>query len=76
MNASNRPKKLCSWTNEQMCRAIEAVKRGEFGVNGSAIEYGVPKSMLKDRIAGRVKHGTKPGPAAYLNRSEEEELSI
>ena len=29
---------------------------------------------LKDRTTGRVKHGTKPGPVAYLDPSEEEEL--
>ena len=57
-----------------MTRAIEAVKSSELGINQSALEYGVPKTTLKDRIAGRVKHGTKPGPVAYLDPSEEEEL--
>ena len=74
MNAANRPKKLCLWTDEQMTRAIDAVKSGELGINRSALEYGVPKTTLKDTIAGRVKHGTKPGPVAYLDPSEEEEL--
>ena len=32
------------------------------------------KKTLKGRIAGRVKHGIKPGPVAYLDPSEEEEL--
>ena len=53
MNTSNRPKKLCLWTDEQMTRAIEAMK-----------------TTLKDRITGRVKHGTKPGPVANLDPSE------
>ena len=79
MNAPSRPKKLCSWTDEQMTRAIDAVKSGELGINRSALKYGVPKTTLKDRIAGRVKHGTKPGPVAYLDPSEvrgASELSI
>ena len=57
-----------------MTRAVEAMKSCELGINRSALEYGVPKTTLKDRIAGRVKHGTKPGPVAYLDPSEEEEL--
>ena len=52
---------------------MEAVMNGELGVNRSALEHGVPRTTLKDRIAGRVKHGTKPGPVAYLDAKEEEE---
>ena len=73
-NTTNRPKKLCQWTDEQMRRAMEAVKSGELGINRSALQHGVPSTTLKDRIAGRVKHGTKPGPVAYLEPKEEEEL--
>ena len=52
--------------------AIEAVINGELGINRSAIQYGVPKTTLKDRISGRVQHGTKPGRVAYLTHIEEE----
>ena len=48
--------------------------KGELGVNRSALEHGVQRTTLKDRLTGRVKHGTKPGPAAYLNQKEGEEL--
>ena len=40
---------------------MEAVMNGELRINRSAVEHGVPKTTLKDRIAGRVKHSTKPG---------------
>jgi len=30
---------------------------------------------LKNRISGRVKHGTKPGPQSYLTPEEESELA-
>ena len=53
---------------------MEAVMKGELGVNRSALEHGVPRTTLKDRLTGRVKHGTKPGPAAYLDKKKEEEL--
>ena len=71
---ANRPKRLCQWTDDQMRRAMEAVMSGELGVNRSALQHGVPRTTLKDRIAGRVKHGTKPGPVAYLDAKEEEDL--
>jgi len=34
----------------------------------------MPPSTLKDRISGRVKHGTKSGPIPYLDEAEEETL--
>ena len=71
--AANRRKRLCQWTDKQMRCAMEAVMKGELGVNRSALEHGVPRT-LKDRLTGRVKHGAKPGPVAYLNQKEEEEL--
>ena len=37
--------------------------------------YGVPKSTLHDRISGRVRHGTKPGPSPYLDHTEEQKLA-
>ena len=48
--------------------------KGELGVNHSALEHGVQRTTLKDRFTGRVKHGATPGPVAYLNQKEEEEL--
>ena len=56
-----------------MVGALKAVSEG-MGVNRAALEYGVPKSTLKDRVAGRVNHGCKCGRAPFLSHSEEEEL--
>lgn len=58
-----------------MERALEAVKKGELSINRAAKTYGVPCTTLKDRISGRVVHGTKPGPSRYLNDEEEQTLS-
>ena len=44
------------------------------GVNKAAELHGVLRSTLKDRVNGRVTHGTKPGPSPYLNSQEEKEL--
>ena len=57
-----------------MVQAMDAVKSGLLGVNRAALEYGVPKTTLKDRIAGRVSHGTNIGSKPYLSKKEEEEL--
>ena len=57
-----------------MLAAIEAVENG-CGPNQAAKEHGVPKSTLKDRLSGRVVHGTNPGPRPYLNKEEENELA-
>lgn len=33
------------------------------------------QSTLKDRLSGRVVHGTNPGPVPYLTMDEETELA-
>ena len=62
------------WTNEQMVEAMRAVQGG-MSTTRAAVEYGVPRSTLHDRISGRVLHGVKPGPKPYLHPEEESELS-
>ena len=57
-----------------MLAAMTAVKHG-CQLKRAAVEHGVPASTLRDRISGRVIHGTKPGPKPYLDTAEEKELS-
>ncbi len=71
---SNRPAKLRCWSNESMLQAMEAVRTGKTGVNRAALEHGVPPTTLKDRLSGRVLHGTSIGPKSYLTKDEEQEL--
>ena len=70
----NRPKRLRQWTNDSMLRAMDAVKNGLMGQNRTALEYGVPCMTLKDRLSGKVVHGTNMGPKPYLTHEEEKEL--
>ena len=35
----------------------------------------MPPTTLKDRLSGRVQHGTKPGPKRYLTTKEESALA-
>lgn len=63
------------WSDSSMESALEAVKNGELSINRAAKTYDVPCSTLKDRISGRVIHGSKPGPSRYLDDEEEQTLS-
>ena len=53
---------------------MEAVRNGA-AVKRAAVDYGVPRSTLQDRISGRVVHGNNSGPKPYLFREEEAQLS-
>ena len=44
-------------------------------INRCATVYGVPHTTSKDRLSGRVEHGTKPMPKVYLNQEDEESLA-
>ena len=58
-----------------MLAAMEAVRQGTLSINKAAILHSVPKTTLKDRLSGRVVHGTNLGPAKYLDSEEEQALA-
>ena len=63
------------WTDGQMEAAIKAVLDSSAeSINAAARDYGVPATTLKNRLSGRVVHGTNPGPMPYLSTKEEERL--
>ena len=68
---TNRLKKYKKWSEESMRGAVKCVMNGRMGVNRAA----VPRTTLKDRIAGRVVHGTPSGPQPYLTPEEVTESS-
>ena len=39
------------------------------------MQFNVPKSMMRDRITGRVVHGTKNGPETKLTAEDEKKLA-
>ena len=71
----NRPQRRMQWTAEQMDAALYSATHDLLSGNKAADLHGVPRSTLKDRLSGRVKHGTKPGPKPYLSAEEEAELT-
>ena len=59
-----------------MDAAIKAVMNGSAdSINAAARGHGVPPTTLKNRLSGRVVHGTNPGPVPYLSHYEEQELT-
>ena len=62
----NRPEKLHQWSNKSMLGAF--LKQLAKDVNRAALSYGVPRTTLKDRVAGRVLQGSNIDPQAYLKR--------
>ena len=72
---SNRSSIRKQWTDQQMQSVIDDVLSNRLKPTEAAARHGVPRSTLKDRLSGRVVHGTKPGPKPYLTATEEEELT-
>ena len=58
-----------------MTKALEAIKDGKMSINKAAKTYRVPCTTLKDRVSGRVIHGSLPGPSRYFDEDEEKTLS-
>jgi predicted transcriptional regulator len=54
--------------------AMKDVQERNMTLRGAAKRNNVPYSTLKDRIQGRVVHGTKPGVKTVLSPEEESEL--
>ena len=70
-----RKSKRKQWNDQQMVDTINDVTSNRLSANSAAKKHGVPPSTLKDRLSGRVVHGSKPGPKPYLSAPEEQELA-
>ena len=68
----NRKRK--KWNDEDMVSAMNTVEKKEMTVYSAAARFSVPRKTLDDRIKGRVKHSTSPGPATALTLEQEEAL--
>ena len=62
------------WTNEQMEAAMKSILDGRLSAIKAADLHGVTRTILKDRLSGRVDYGTNPGPKIYLTADEEGKL--
>ena len=55
--------------------AMDKSRSCKAGITEAARKYNEPPTTLKDRISGKVKHGTKPGPKKYSKDVKEEEFA-
>ena len=69
----SRPREYKKWNDTQLQKACQDVYKGQ-AVRRVALNYGIPKSTLHDRISGKVTLGAKSGPPSYLSAEEEDEL--
>ena len=67
----NWPEKLHQWSNKSMLGAFLKQLRMSIEL---PLSYGVPRTTLKDWVAGRVLQGPNFDPQAYLTTEEEKEL--
>lgn len=57
-----------------MMEAMKKVSDHSMTIRGAAKQFCVPYSTLKDRVRGRVTHGTRPGVKTALSFEDEKEL--
>ncbi|KAL2086534.1 hypothetical protein ACEWY4_017593 [Coilia grayii] len=70
---NKQKKKRMKWRNEDMLSALQKVKGG-MTMREACRTYNVPRATLRDRVSGRVVHGTLSDPETLLSANEEEEL--
>lgn len=58
-----------------MLAAVETFLKGGILFRKCAMQLNVPKSTMRDRITGRVAHGTKDGPETKLTAEDEKKLA-
>lgn len=71
MFSEMKRKIVAKYSNDQLLKAIEAVKNGltQFA---AAKMYGVPRSTLHNKISGKSLVGKKSGPGTVLSTKEEQ----
>ena len=68
-------KKRVQCSPDSMALAIEMVRKGLMSKKQASTTYGVPRTTLLDKLAGRVpEESTRPGPAPILTKAEEDIL--
>ena len=73
LSSFNRPFHYKAYADTKLFKAYEAYCNG-MSIRMAAEAYGVPRSMLSDRVSGNVAFGARSGPTTYLTDSEEVEL--
>ena len=73
MSSGSKPKEYKNWNKAKLQNAIQDVYESQ-AVRRVALNYGIPKRTLHDKISQRVTIGGRIGPTPYLSSEEEDEL--
>ena len=72
MGLHQKKKKRLQYTPDSMETAIRMVREGVMSKKRASIIYGIPRTTLLDKLAGRVPEGpTKPGVKPIFSEAEE-----
>ena len=67
LSSNRKRKKRCVYTEDQLIRAVAAVKNKTLSLRLASKIYNVPSSTISDRVSGRIKGGfVKRGRLIYL----------
>ena len=70
----SRKKKM--YTEEDLSDCLHAIRRNnKISLDQAASMYNIPPSTVRDRLSGRTKPYTKPGPSKLLTKTEEDSLA-
>jgi len=72
MEPKKKPK--FRYDDNQMVDAIAAVTNGDMSKKAAAKQFGVPRSTLQDKIAGRTPINRKMGKDPFLSAVQESEI--
>ena len=59
---------------ETLALAIQVVRTGRMSIRAASLKYGIPKSMLADKVCGNTSTQRK-GPAPFLGQDVEDRLA-
>ena len=64
------------WKDDDMVKAMKALKDDGVSLRSAAINFNVPRKTLEDSVKGKTQHGVKPGPRTVLTMEEEDSLVL
>ena len=63
--------KYCSYPKEQLETALKLIRTGVMSCRGAAKMCKVPKTILLDKLLGRVPDQARSGPSPVLTKAED-----
>lgn len=62
------------YTEDDLSTALSLITDGQISLNKACVKYGIPKSILHNKLTGKVPNVRKMGSSTTLTDQEEERL--